>query len=192
MTDALEHRLAFLSEAAKLRAVERATNLPSGRRENSAEHSWHLALYALTLVEEAPEGVDVNRVIRMLLIHDLVEIDAGDVPFHGPRPADHDAKEKAAAERIFGLLPPRQAEHLLALWLEFEAAESVDARYAKALDRLQPVMLNLEAGGGTWPEFNVTEQQVLDRVGPPIERGAPRLWARAKQRVLAHFAALKG
>ncbi|MDF2232867.1 HD domain-containing protein [Albimonas sp. CAU 1670] len=190
--DETDRRLAFLSEAARLREVERASRIPTGRRENSAEHSWHLALHAMTLVEEAPEGVSVDRVIRMLLIHDLVEIDVGDVPLHGAQPANHDAAEDAAAQRIFGLLPGRQGETLLALWREFEAAQSPDARFAKALDRMQPVLLNLETGGGTWPEFEVSEKQVMDRCGPPIERGAPRLWPRLRDRVRAHFAALAG
>lgn len=188
--DATDARLAFLSEAARLREVERASRTASGRHENSAEHSWHLALYALTLAGEAPEGVRVDRVIRMLLIHDLVEIDVGDVPLHGARPADHDAAEDAAAERIFGLLPAAQGEALLALWREFEAAQTPDARFAKALDRLQPVLGNLETGGGTWPDFNVGEAEVLARCGPPIETGAPGLWPRVRDRVKAHFAAL--
>ncbi|WP_339952052.1 HD domain-containing protein [uncultured Albimonas sp.] len=190
--DETDRRLAFLSEAARLREVTRASRVASGRFENSAEHSWHLALYAMALVEEAPEGVRVDRVIRMLLIHDLVEIDVGDVPLHGARPQNHDAAEDAAAERIFGLLPGRQGEALLALWREFEAAQTPDARFAKALDRLQPVLLNLETGGGTWPDFNVGEAEVMARCGPPIEKGAPRLWPRVRERVRAHFAALVG
>ncbi|SFI22202.1 HD domain-containing protein [Albimonas pacifica] len=191
--DATDARLAFLSEAARLREVERASRTGSGRRENSAEHSWHLALYAMALgEEEAPDGVNVDRAIRMLLIHDLVEIDVGDVPLHGARPENHDAAEDAAAERIFGLLPGAQGEALLALWREFEAARTPDARFAKALDRLQPVLLNLETGGGTWPDFNVGEAEVLARCGPPIETGAPALWPRVRDRVKAHFTALVG
>ncbi len=189
LADPTERRLAFLMEADRLKEIERAGRVAGGRRENSAEHSWHLALYALALGSEAPEGASVDRVIRMLLIHDLVEIDAGDTPFHGEKRADLDAIEDAAAARIFGLLPEAEAGEMLALWREFEAAETPDARFAKALDRMQPVMLNLATGGGTWPDFSVSEQQVLDRCGPPIARGAPGLWPRIRDRIRAYFAA---
>lgn len=190
--DDLSRRLAFLSEAARLRDVLRAGRIPTGRRENSAEHSWHLALFALTLADEAPAGASIDRVIRMLLIHDLVEIDAGDVPFHGARPLDHEAKEDAAAARLFGLLPGAEGAALLDLWREFEAAQTPDARFAKALDRLQPMLQNLETDGGTWPDFDVTEQQVLDRCGPPIIAGAPALWTRVRDLVRDHFAGREG
>ncbi|AZL57661.1 HD domain-containing protein [Tabrizicola piscis] len=180
--DRLEAQFAFLNEADRLKSVLRATTLVDGSRpENSGEHSWHLALYALVLADQAGPGVDINRVIRMLLIHDLVEIDVGDVPIHSANGLAHASVETTtaeakAADRIFGLLPPDLGPPLRALWEEFEAAESPDARFAKALDRVQPVMANLRSGGGTWATYNVTYEQLEARVGSKIARGAPGLW----------------
>ncbi|MFD2843351.1 HD domain-containing protein [Paracoccus cavernae] len=162
----------------------RASLLCDGsRRENSAEHSWHLALYALVLGQAgiAAEGVDIGRVIRMLILHDIIETDTGDVPIHAQGGKAHDsaaqiAAERAAADRIYGLLPAVQGATLRALWDEFEAAESPDAVFAKALDRAQPVALNIACGGGTWAEYGVTYDQLVSRVGVKISRGAPALW----------------
>ncbi|MFZ3583890.1 HD domain-containing protein [Loktanella sp. DJP18] len=179
-------RLRFLAEADRLKTKLRATTLFDGsRRENSAEHSWHLALFALTLSEHAVRPVDIHRVVAMLLIHDLVEIDAGDQPIHTAA-ADagvKDAAERAAAIRLFGLLPEPQGDTLHALWQEFEAAVSDDAIFAKALDRVQPVMANLATGGGTWPTYNVTPDQLQTRVGAKVERGAPAVWAALKPQI---------
>lgn len=181
-TDRLEAQFAFLNEADRLKQVLRATTLVDGSRpENSGEHSWHLALYALVLADQAEPGVDINRVIRMLLIHDLVEIDVGDVPIHSQNGQAHAsaatmAAEAKAADRIFGLLPADIGDSLRALWMEFEAAETPDACFAKALDRVQPVMANLMSGGGTWTTYNVTYDQLEARVGTKIARGAPGLW----------------
>lgn len=172
----------FLNEADRLKTVLRATTLVDGsRRENAGEHSWHLALYAMVLADQAAAGVRLDRVIQMLLLHDLVEIDVGDVPIHSAHGQAHgsqatQAAESAAAVRIFGLLPPDLAANFLALWQEFEAAETPDAIFAKALDRVQPVMANLMSGGGTWVEYNVTSAQLDARVGTKIARGAPGLW----------------
>jgi putative hydrolase of HD superfamily len=187
----LSQQLAFLTEADKLKSTLRATRLCDGsRRENSGEHSWHIALYAMTLAEHANRPIDISRVIKMLLIHDLVEIDAGDVPIH----ADYDqaaqlAIEQAAADRIFGLLPADQADEFRTLWDEFEAAESDDAIFAKSIDRVQPVIANLETNGGTWPEFNVTPEQLESRVGVKVSRGAPAVWEILQNRINAWFAA---
>ena len=192
----LDAQFAFLNEADRLKSVLRATTLLDGsRRENSGEHSWHLALYAMVLADQAAPGVDVNRVIRMLILHDLVEIDVGDVPIHSAGGQAHasaatQAAEARAADRIFGLLPPDQASGLRALWDEFEAAESPDAIFAKSLDRVQPVMANLMSGGGTWVEYQVTAQQLQDRVGTKIARGAPGLWNWVKIRARSFFADL--
>ena len=189
----LDAQFAFLNEADRLKSVLRATTLLDGsRRENSGEHSWHLALYAMVLADQAAKGVDVNRVIRMLILHDLVEIDVGDVPIHSAGGQAHasaatQAAEARAADRIFGLLPPDQASGLRALWDEFEAAESPDAIFAKSLDRVQPVMANLMSGGGTWVEYQVTAQQLQDRVGTKIARGAPGLWDWVKVRARSFF-----
>ncbi len=191
MTQAdLDAQIRFLCEIDQLKEVIRASPILSkARRENSAEHSWHLAMYALTLHPYAPEGTDLERVIEMLLVHDIIEIYAGDAPLHG----DYDkaaqaAKELAAADQVFAMLPPRQGAWLRAIWDEFEAAETTNARFAKALDRLQPVVQNLETGGGTWDMFDVTEEQVMTRVGPWIEGGAPELWAYIRPKVQAFFA----
>lgn len=174
----LDAQMAFLTEACRLKSVIRANTLCDGSRyENSAEHSWHLALYALILGEHAPDGVDPARVIRMLILHDLVEIDAGDTPIYTQ--ADRAAvavAEQAAADRIFDLLPADQAADLRALWDEFETAKSPDARFAKALDRFQPPNQNLASDGISWRDHNATLDKVETRVGAPITRGAPALW----------------
>ena len=148
----LEAQLAFLVEADKLKSVERANTLNDlSRQENSAEHSWHLTLYAMVLAGQAGPGVDLGRVIQMLILHDLVEIDAGDHPIHGNHDrAAQEAAEHAAADRIFALLPDDQAGPFRALWDEFEAGETPDARFARALDRVQPPLLNAASGGAAW------------------------------------------
>ncbi|MCO5397581.1 HD domain-containing protein [Ralstonia soli] len=185
----LQRQLAFLREIDRLKTVIRKSPLiDQSRRENSAEHSWHLAMYALVLSEHAAAPVDVLRVVKMLLIHDIVEIDAGDVPFHEPSThAGQAEREQLAAERIFALLPDAQAAELRSLWFEFEAGDSNDARFAKALDRFQPMVHNAATEGGTWVEFEVTEAQVIARGKPPIERGAPTLWEAASELVEGHY-----
>lgn len=190
MTARLDKQMTFLNEADKLKSVLRATTLCDGSRpENSGEHSWHIALYALILGEHAPEGVDINRVIKMLLLHDLVEIDAGDAPIFG----DHDitameADEAIAADRIFGLLPSDQNETLRALWNEFEAAQSADAVFAKSLDRFQPPNQNLMANGGSWTDYGVNYDTIEARVGSKIARGAPTLWDWLSPKIKSWFA----
>ncbi|MDX1780012.1 MAG: HD domain-containing protein [Thalassovita sp.] len=176
--DDLGSRIGFLNEADRLKSVYRATRIAGGSRfENSAEHSWHLALYALVLGEHAGDGVDISRVIRMLLIHDLVEIDAGDAPIFGQHDtAAMEAEEQAAAQRIFGLLPGPQASQFLSLWQEFEANETPDARFAKSLDRFQPPNQNLASGGGSWTDYDVDFDTISNRVGTKIAAGAPVLW----------------
>jgi len=185
----LEAQFAFLIEADRLKQVFRATTLADGsRRENSGEHSWHLTLYALVLADQAGQNVDINRVIRMLILHDLVEIDAGDTPIHGPQDSAAQAKaELVAADRIFGLLPTDLATDLRGLWEEFEAAETPDAVFAKSLDRVQPVVQNLQCGGGTWTSYNVTAEQLETRVGQKVARGAPLLWDHVRARTRAYF-----
>jgi putative hydrolases of HD superfamily len=193
--DRLEAQFAFLNEADRLKQVLRATTLVDGSRpENSGEHSWHLALYALVLADQAAPGVSIDRVIRMLLIHDLVEIDVGDVPIHSLNGQAHasmatQAAETKAADRIFGLLPPDLGAPLRALWEEFEAGDSADARFAKSLDRVQPVMANLMSGGGTWTTYSVTFEQLQSRVGVKIAKGAPRLWDWVRDRCRPFFGA---
>jgi putative hydrolase of HD superfamily len=185
----LDARMAFLMEADRLKGIGRATRLADGSRfENSAEHSWHLALFALVLTPHAPPGVDRDRVIRMILIHDLVEIDAGDAPVFGAQDGKMAEAERAAADRLFGMLPAPQGAELRALWDEFEAERTPDARFAKALDRFQPPNQNLANGGGSWTDYAVDEETVRRRVSPSIRRGAPALWAWLSPRLAAFFA----
>ncbi|MDC0115926.1 HD domain-containing protein [Octadecabacter sp.] len=187
----LASRLRFVMEADRLKSVLRGTSLNDGsRRENSAEHSWHIMLWALTLAEHSHAAIKIDHVLAMLLLHDLVEIDAGDNPIHG----DFDqsvveAQEQAAATRLFGMLPPLQRDQFRAIWDEFEAAKSDDAIYAKAVDRAQPLICNLESGGGSWRDYAVTRTQIDTRVGVKVNRGAPALWAALALRIDAWFAA---
>jgi len=185
----LKSQLHFLREIDRLKSVVRQSPLlDRSRKENSAEHSWHLAMYALILNEYASGAVNTNRVIQMLLLHDLVEIDVGDFPIHGGSSTMLQAElEYKAAERLFGLLPSPQRDEYLGLWLEFERAETQDAQFAKALDRFQPLLTNIYTGGGTWTENGVTLEQVFLRYGPVIKRGAPRLWDECEQWVTRHF-----
>ena len=189
-TEALQQQFAFLAEIDELKSILRQSPLVNRtRKENSAEHSWYLGMFTLVLSDYAVD-VDRTKVLRMLLIHDIVEIDSGDAPIHAVG-IDRDAVEHAerrAAERIFGLLPASQRQDLLETWLEFEAAETPSARFAKALDRLQPLFLNTLTDGGTWTENGVTKQQVMERYGPTIERGSPLLWEEAKRLVERFFA----
>lgn len=191
MTERIAQQLAFLSEADKLKSVIRGTQLHDGSRyENSGEHSWHIALYALIMAEHAVKPVNVDRVIKMLLLHDLVEIDAGDVPIHSAAardPAAQDAAEQVAADRIFGLLPMDQSNEFRALWDEFEAAETDDAIFAKSIDRVQPVVSNLKSGGESWTTYSVTRAQIETRVGQKVLRGAPAIWDSLKHRIDAWF-----
>ncbi len=189
----IDAQIAFLNEADKLKDQLRATPILSNTRpENSAEHSWHIMLYALTLAEHANRPIQIDRVLKMLLLHDIVEIDAGDAPIHGDHdPAEQEAKEIAAAERIFGLLPADQRDEFRSLWEEFEAAESDDAIFAKSIDRVQPVISNLETGGGSWIDYNVTAAQLESRVGVKVRRGAPAVWDALKTRIDSWFASLR-
>lgn len=176
--DALDRRLRFVLEVDRLKGVLRRTRLLDGsRHENSAEHSWHLALMAMLLAGEAEPEVDLLRVLQMVLLHDVVEIDAGDTfCYDAAANQDRTGREERAADRLFGLLPEPERTELRGVWEEFEAGETADARFAVALDRMQPLLLNFHSGGGSWREHGVTRAQVLARMAP-IERGAPRLWA---------------
>ncbi|MBM3605940.1 MAG: HD domain-containing protein [Alphaproteobacteria bacterium] len=191
----LAQQLAFLAEADRLKSVHRANTLiDSSRHENSAEHSWHLALYALALAPLAGPAVDTGRVIRMLLIHDLVEIDVGDVPLHSAGGQAHGSAavqeaEAAAAQRIFGLLPAVQGAELMALWQEFEAVQTPDAVFAKGLDRCQPAIQNLHSGGLGWIDYDVTLPQLETRVGSWVDAASAELWAWLHGRLTTHFSA---
>lgn len=179
MSDRLEAQIAFLKEADHLKSVCRASRLiDDSRFENSAEHSWHVMLYALVLADQSNEAIDINRVLKMLLLHDIVEIDAGDAPIHGNfDAAKKAAEEEAAAERLFGLLPDDLRREFKDLWVEFEAGESAESRFAKAIDRLPTPITNLELGGGSWVDYDVSLSQLERRVGTPIIAGASGIWA---------------
>lgn len=177
----LTQQLAFLIEIDALKHVMRRALLVNGaRRENTAEHSWHVALMAMVLAEHANEPVDVSRVVKMLLIHDIVEIDAGDTYFFDATATlDKSEREQIAATRIFGLLPPDQAAELRSLWDEFEARETAEARFANSLDRLIPILHNYHTRGQTWQENGIQAEQVraiLDRIRP----GSQALWQYAE------------
>lgn len=174
----LRQQLAFVREADRLKGVLRRTSLGDrSRRENSAEHSWHLALMALALADHAPLGTDVAHAVELLVVHDLVEIDAGDTfAFDVAGHADKEAREQAAAARIFGLLPADVAERFRGWWDEFEQGLTAEARFANALDRLQALVQNDAGGdGGSWRQHRVSREAVLRRM-EPIREGAPGLW----------------
>jgi putative hydrolases of HD superfamily len=178
-------QIRFLREADELKGVLRQSSILDGsRKENSAEHSWHLALMAQVLGDYAPRGTDLSRVTGMLLIHDLVEIDAGDLFVYADATAQahQEAAEHAAADRIFALLPPGQGRGLRALWDEFEERRTPEARFARALDRLQPMLANYYLGGGTWQAYGVRAGQVLDKAAL-IADGSPALGVFARELV---------
>lgn len=178
----LAQQIQFIVEIDFLKRVLRQTLLTDGsRQENSAEHSWHLAMMAIVLTEYAPADVDMLQVIKMLLIHDLVEIDAGDTFCYDVQSnQDKAARESLAATRLFGLLSEEQGVELRALWSEFEAQETATARWAKALDCLQPLLHNQQTQGGTWRLHGITRNQVLERMRS-VEKGAPALWPFVQQ-----------
>ncbi|MBR9874902.1 MAG: HD domain-containing protein [Vibrionaceae bacterium] len=181
--DSLEKQLKLLIELDQLKNVLRRTRIKSagGRLENSGEHSWHVALMAVLMEEHANAPVDICRVMKMLLIHDVVEIDAGDTFVYDTAASKEQAeKEIKAAERLFGMLPRDQGKELLALWHEFEAAQTDDAKYAKALDRLIPMLLNYHNDGQSWKEHGVTREQALT-INKRIELGSVTLWDKAKE-----------
>jgi putative hydrolase of HD superfamily len=174
----LDQQIAFLREIDRLKGIARRTALiDRSRLENSAEHSWHVAMMAAGLAEHAPEGTNTLHAVRMLLVHDLVEIDAGDTfAFDRVAHLDKASREEAAADRLFALLPPDLEAELRALWDEFESGETREARYANALDRFSGLLQNWGgADGGTWRRHGVTREAVFDRM-EPIREGAPALW----------------
>lgn len=178
MTD-LSAYVDFALEIDALKGVERRTRpLGLARQENSAEHSWQVALLALALAPQVAPEVDAARVVGMLLVHDLGEIDTGDTIVYATEGwTERKAAEAAAIQRICGRLPPGRGDPLRALWQEFEAADTPEARFAHALDRAMPALLNLANEGQSWRENGIGHQQVVERIGPPIEAGCPALWA---------------
>jgi putative hydrolase of HD superfamily len=182
MDNRLSQQINFILEIDKLKNILRQNKIAdNSRQENTAEHSWHIAMMAITFAEYAAPETDLLRAIQMLLIHDIVEIDAGDVFCYDEtaNQGKHE-KEMQAASRLFGLLPEDQSKPLLQLWLEFEETATPTAKYAAALDRLQPLFLNQQTQGGTWVKHGIKRSQVLQRVAP-IQEGAPPLWSAVQE-----------
>jgi putative hydrolase of HD superfamily len=177
----LAQQLRFILEVEKLKTVLRRTPLLDGsRRENDAEHTWQLAMMAVVLAEYSDEEIDLTRVLKMILIHDIVEIDAGDTfIYDSVAMQDQEEREKLAADRLFGLLPDDQRTELRGLWDEFEARITADARFARAMDRLQPLLHNVFTSGGTWHSPGVHKGLVLERKAV-IGKGSSRLWQAAR------------
>ena len=176
-TNKLEKQIAFIKEIDKVKYILRQSTLfNSDRRENDAEHSWHLAVMAIVLAGYSDKPIDLLKVLKMVLIHDIVEIDAGDTFIYSTT-KDHDNTEEelAAAKRIFGILPAEQAEELIAIWKEFEAAETDEAKFAKSLDRFEPLLQSATNNGGTWVEHDVPYHKVYD-VNKAIKNGSTTLW----------------
>lgn len=180
----LEQQIAFILEIDKVKQIMRQTPLTDGnRKENDAEHSWHIALMALLLKEYAEDEVDVAKVMTMVLVHDLVEIDAGDTYAYDEAAAESKKeREQKAADRIFGILPADQGNYLRSLWDEFEAYETADAKYAHLLDNFQPMLLNDASGGISWKEHDVKKSQIYKR-NAHIEETSKTIWEHMKQMV---------
>lgn len=177
----LRKQIDFIKEIDKLKYITRKTRLfNSDRHENDAEHSWHLAMMILVLAEHANEKIDVLKVLKMVLIHDIVEIDAGDTfLFDAKKNHSNTEEELKAAKRIFGLLPERQAEEFITIWEEFEAFETPEAKFARTIDHFEPILQNDSNQGGTWTEFDVPYQTAIEKKSP-MKEGSETLWNSAK------------
>lgn len=178
----LFQQIQFIKEIDKLKYIFRKTKLiNSDRLENDVEHSWHLAMMAIVLAEHANEPIDITKVIKMVLIHDIVEIDSGDVfAYDTTKNHDNFEEELKAAKRIFGILPENQAEEFVNLWLEFEEMKTPESKFARSLDRLEPLLQNASNNGGTWREYDVKYDKVVEKK-QVIEEGSVELWKYAKQ-----------
>lgn len=186
----LEQQLQFILEIDKVKKIIRQTPLSdASRKENDAEHSWHIALMAYLLQEYAEEPVEVSKVMLMVLIHDLVEIDAGDTYAYDEEGAKtKDERERKAADRIFGMLPEEQGMYLKALWEEFEAYETAEAKYAHMLDNFQPLLLNDAAGGISWTEHQVKKSQIYKR-NEKVEETSATIWKCMQDKIDKHIQA---
>jgi len=175
--ESLQKQIAFIKEIDKIKYIQRKTKLfNSDRNENDAEHSWHLAVMAIVLAGHANEPIDVLKVVKMVLIHDIVEIDAGDTFIYDTQKNHQNtADERLAAQRIFGLLPEEQARELIEIWEEFEAGHTKEAKFAKSMDRLEPLLQNTSNNGGTWNEFGVNYEKVYEKK-KVIKEGSTSLW----------------
>ncbi len=175
--DHLLNQIEFIREIDKLKYIFRKTKLiNSDRPENDAEHSWHLAMMAFVLAGHANEPIDLEKVMKMVLIHDIVEIDSGDVfAYDTTKSHDNFDEELKAARRIFGILPEEQAEEFINLWIEFEEMKTPESKFARALDRLEPLLQNASNNGGTWREFDVKYDKVIEKK-KAIKDGSEELW----------------
>jgi putative hydrolase of HD superfamily len=175
----IESALAFFMEADLLKGVERQNRLADGsRRENTAEHSWHLGIAALVLAPFASEPIDVGKAVAIAMVHDIVEIDAGDTFAYDEADgaATKQAREEAAADRLFGLLPAETGRLFREMWDEYERGDTAEARFVMAIDRMAPMMLNLAEGASTWREHGITRSRVIARNGHHIEKSLPDAW----------------
>jgi putative hydrolase of HD superfamily len=182
----VQSALRFFMEADRLKGVERRNWLSDGsRRENTAEHSWHLGIAAMVFAAHSTEPVDVGRAVCMALVHDIVEIDAGDTFAYdtSEAAATKRAREEAAADRLFGLLPPAMGAHFRELWEEYEAGETPEARYVMAVDRVAPMLLNLAEGASAWREHGISRSRVVQRNGKHVQPSLPEVWAEAMARL---------
>ena len=177
ITEDLLKQIEFIKEIDKIKYIQRKTKLfNSDRRENDAEHSWHLAMMAVVLSEYSDHKIDLLKVIKMVLIHDIVEIDAGDTFLYDKlKSHDNTEEEKKCAERIFGILPEKQATEFIEIWSEFENGTSNEAKFAKSLDNLEPILQNASNNGGTWKEFEVDYETVFQKK-KVIKKGSEKLW----------------
>lgn len=178
----LQQQIDFIKEIDKVKYIQRKTKLfNSDRNENDAEHSWHLAVMAIILAEHSNEPIDILKVVKMVLIHDIVEIDAGDTFIYDTQKNHTNTEEeRLAAKRIFGLLPQKQAEGLIEIWEEFEAGLTHEAKFARAMDRLEPLLQNTSNSGGTWNEFDINYSKVYDKK-KIIDEGSKTIWGFAKK-----------
>ena len=180
ISNELIQQFEFIKEIDKVKSIYRKSKTFSGEKyENDAEHSWHICMMALILAPHSNEPIDVFNVIKMLLIHDIVEIDVGDTFLYAENREEVFEKEKQAAERIFGLLPEVQSKELFALWLEFEEKKTAEAKFAGSLDRLQPMLANFLNDGITWKENEVKYYQVFEK-NKVIDQGSNVLWKYAQ------------
>jgi putative hydrolase of HD superfamily len=177
----LSKQISFIQEIDKIKYIQRKTKLfNSDRPENDAEHSWHLAMMSMVLAEHSDTPIDVLKVLKMVLIHDIVEIDAGDIFMYDTLKSHTNTEnERKAARRIFGLLPKEQADEFIAIWEEFEAGETNEAKFAKSMDRFEPLLQNASNNGGTWKEFDVDYNQVYEKK-KVIKEGSTTLWKYAE------------
>ena len=180
-TDDLLRQVDFIKEIDKLKYIQRKTKLfGSDRHENDAEHSWHLAMMTIVLAGHSDKPINVLKVLKMVLSHDLVEIDAGDTfIYDNSKNHTNTEEELIAAERIFGLLPPEQAKEFIAIWEEFEDGITDEAKFARSMDRFEPLLQNISNNGGTWTELNVDYQKVYDKK-KVIKNGSTSIWTYAE------------